>query len=339
MLKLLLFFLIAIYSDVSQAAQYEEGWRWRNSFKDFHELVNIDTPHQALNDYEHGLSLKLIQEATKNIATGAIGIAYKVIDQWGQEKSYGYKVDYIREIKIDGTLGQVCAFVSGYNTRFAGNGFKNGVASHQVSLGKQFLIINGDHFPVTDLYDNLGSYFSEESAAARKFIGDDVLRLIQDDLHSADFARFFSHSEQWLLQYLSKCDSNNNPYVLEANINNIIAQISAEEEKDGKKIEIVRVILHVHTNRDACWRCSSTLSVFSRQLQQLLRMIRRRPGFGFTPLVLVSSRTNYHERRFLAGHDGFYDKEIDIFGGKNGIYSYYKAFVNWPRNYSGSRLK
>jgi hypothetical protein len=77
----------------------------------------------------------------------------------------------------------------------------------------------------------------------------------------------------------------------------------------AKPFTIKKVVLLIHTNRDACSCCSQKISVFTRRLKQVSESI-----FGplLDPLVIVSSRTGYQERRSTAGHDGHAESPIGI---------------------------
>jgi hypothetical protein len=76
-----------------------------------------------------------------------------------------------------------------------------------------------------------------------------------------------------------------------------------------KPFTIKRVVLLIHTNRDACACCSQTIAVFARYLKQASESIL---GALLEPLVIVSSRTGYQERRSTMGHDGHAASAVDI---------------------------
>ena len=81
----------------------------------------------------------------------------------------------------------------------------------------------------------------------------------------------------------------------------------------------ILVVLHVHTNWDPCSRCAPTMSILSRTLNDLLLQTTRKHAYNM-PLILLFSRANYQEGRFLAGHDNRY---TDHFNPSESLYKNY----------------
>jgi hypothetical protein len=112
------------------------------------------------------------------------------------------------------------------------------------------------------------------------------------------FEKKYFHSEQWLIAHLMSNE------VLSRNYDNLISRILENETID-------RAVLLIHSNRDCCKSCAQSISVFSEKFfKNFIREKQIKQNAKYLdPLVIVSSRTEFNERR---SNFGFTLSENDL---------------------------
>lgn len=289
------------------AEQKEEGFRWRHSVRvpaislDLEEMCRVERTWSAFlkESYRY-----------KNLATAKIGMTFTVDD----------KVYYLSRwfyIPKRGKLAdEIPIFVSGYKhvnsqeSIFAPldsllieslreTTIKANLASHTYfsDVGAAGFTIM-DRSSVNDYrwFENLRNLYTEERDAGIKRIHQDLTlqHLANQTPPYNDFDKIYAHSEQWFLYHLQE-------NIVNLNVERLCKLLPAGAIPH-------RVVLLVHTNRDACAACTQTISIFARRLQQYTEAMH----LPLKPLVIVSSRTGYLERRFIAGHDGHARDSVDV---------------------------
>ena len=293
----------------SVAEQQEEGFRWRHSVSlpaislDLEEMCRVERTWSAFlkENYRY-----------KNLATAKIGIIFTVND-----KVY-YLSRWFSLPKRGKLADEIPIFVSGYKhvnsqesilapldslliESLRETTIDATLASHTYfsDLGAAaFTIMDRSSIDDDWWFENLRNLYTEERDAvvANKRIHQDLTlqHLANQNFPYNDFDKIYAHSEQWLL------------YHLQENIVNLNVERLRKLLPAGAIPR--RVVLLIHSNRDACAACTQTISTFARKLHQYTEAMH----LPLRPLIIVSSRTGYLERRFIAGHDGHARDSVDV---------------------------
>lgn len=292
--------VLTLIIPLSAAVAHSEGFVWRRSVnapinQDLQEMYRVERIWSAFlgQNYKH-----------KNIAVARLGILYEFggrqhyLSTWVSVPEAGRITDKI-PIFVSGSA--VGAFDNLARLRINNLHTLNTLRLFQEFTSDNFLIIDNSAIEIQDWYNNLRNLYLAENHAPDKVIEPALTtqRLAEHDLDYGDFDKLYAHSEQWLLYHLGDLD------IFRAILNQLM-----EALRFLNPHTIRRVVLLIHTNRDACACCSQTIAVFTRHLKQISETILG--VLPYDPLIIVSSRTGYQERRSTVGHDGHAEDAVDI---------------------------
>lgn len=282
-------------------AAYPEGFVWRRSVdmpainQDLQEMCRVERVWSAFlrPDYKH-----------KNIALARLGILYEFdsrqhyLSTWVTVPEAGVITDKI-PIFVSGSAAGIFDNLAGL--RINNLHTLNTLLNFETFTNNNFMIVDNATIDNDGWYDYLQNLYLAEHQAPDKIISPELTaqRRADHGLDYRDFERLYAHSEQWVLYHFFDSD------IFKANVDKLITPGSVVNRS-----RIRRVVLLIHTNRDACTCCSQTIAVFSRRLKQIAEGILG--ALPQDPLIIVSSRTGYQERRSTTGHDGHAESAVDI---------------------------
>lgn len=296
-ISLILILIVPLFTAVAPV----EGFVWRRSVdspainQDLQEMCRVERVFSAFlrQDYRY-----------KNITVARLGIVYEFdgrqhyLSTWVSVPEMGRMTDKI-PIFVSGSA--VGVFDNLARLRINNLHSLNSLRFLKGFTLDNFAIVDSAAVEDQEWYNNLWNLYLAENHAADKIISPALTaqRLADHDLSYQDFDKLYAHSEQWLLYHLG------DPDIFKAILDQLI-----EVVRFLNPHTVRRIVLLIHTNRDACACCSNTIAVFTRRLKQMSEaMLGVLPH---DPLIIVSSRTGYQERRSTVGHDGHAESAVDI---------------------------
>lgn len=236
----------------------EEKWRWRKNFKIYADnsvspktLIDFYNTHNDLAVLEFEINRSgVVLEKDTNILIPAITVIYSKDGEL--RNSTGYIYNYIPAYKETRSF---VTFLSGAARTSSSNVIKLFDTNYSL-LSSFHLSINSE-----DRYKNLQEFYKHKNHedhtldAFCQFASKIASTIINPDNRGT----YFSHSEQWLIYYLSKQNYKSTRY------DNLCKSIASAVRRE-KNINITNVILHMHSTYDVCDVCSPSLSVFLEEL-------------------------------------------------------------------------
>ncbi len=272
--------------------QIEEGWRWRRSLDvylqtgvNFHGPIPAQRIHEEMTAHEISLSRSLSPIfPDANIALASLSMVIQTDNNILQRRTNW----------LTPPNGVPCYFPS-----TAGAGFLNGAFPPNTWVNP----FVGGVLDDQTLRDHLGPLFFDPAVEANGLGGAQAAINFPPN-PNFPFAINFQHSEQKLIYYLWNASLQDNwndqPYIR----NRLIDLVGGYPEAN-----IRAVFLHVHSRLDLCTACRFSVSVLSHKVRNAL-INQIGPNVRF--LTTVSSRNNYENTRYRAGHDTGYLNNISL---------------------------
>jgi hypothetical protein len=281
-----IFFYCSIFDCFSQENQPEDHWRWRHNIDinvrvgdQLYGPIPVQKIHENLKNVEQNMTTNITNHLClgSNMATAAITVVYEDNNRVLKLRNRWVSLNQDH-------MNQIYYFPSNASTN----------TNIALTPTVKFAGPLGGHF------ERMLNHWPTNLALANIIAGYQNLRnLITHYLSDPPaYQRQFNHSEQRIMDYLSRpLIPNNQPRLINM-INNMGINLNS----------IKLIIVHIHSALDPCDNCSKSLSLFSHYMNHIIR--QNWPDARF--LITVSSRRSDGNSRHQEGYDNLYNSRIII---------------------------